>query len=126
MKKFIFILLCSTSIFSFAQIRFEKAYFINNAGERTEGLIKNADWRNSPTTIEYKLADNDKIYVGSLKDIQLFEIYGQAKYVRSNVKMDQSSSLTKNLSSVRIMTQPIYRLLILKTLPHMTFYRILI
>lgn len=101
MKKILLILLCFTSIFPFAQIRFEKAYFINNAGERTEGLIKNADWRNSPTTIEYKLADNDKIYIGTLKDIQLFEIYGHAKYVRSNVKLDQSSSLTKNLSTQR-------------------------
>jgi hypothetical protein len=41
--------------FSYAQITFEKGYFINNSGDRTECFIKNIDWRDNPTKFEYKM-----------------------------------------------------------------------
>ena len=37
-----------------AQTKFEKGYFVDNSGQRTEVLIKNLDWKNNPTEFEFK------------------------------------------------------------------------
>ena len=44
----------------FAQISFEKGYFINNANQKTNCLIKNQDWKDNPTEFEYKLDENSE------------------------------------------------------------------
>lgn len=85
----------------FSQINFEKGYFINNSNEKVECLIKNTDWNNSPTFFEYKLNNSDEVKKGNIKDITVFEIYNQVKYVRSTVKIDKSSSRVSELSTVR-------------------------
>lgn len=55
MKKSFLVLLFGLFFFnSFAQIKFEKGYFINETNETKEVLIKNSDWRNTPSQIQYK------------------------------------------------------------------------
>lgn len=39
----------------FAQTKFEKGYFITTKGNRVDCLIKNEDWLNIPSKIDYKL-----------------------------------------------------------------------
>jgi len=57
------------SMFAFSQIHFEKAYFINNNDLKTECLIRNVDWRNSPTTFEYKTDANSEVQKGDIKNV---------------------------------------------------------
>ncbi|QOW10247.1 PorT family protein [Kaistella flava (ex Peng et al. 2021)] len=81
-----------------AQIRFEKAYYIDNANNRVEGLIKNVDWKNNPAFFEYKSAADSDIKTVTVKDVKLFEIYDQSKFVSSTVDFDKSSINIRNLS----------------------------
>ena len=48
---FIVVLLSIIGIESKAQVIFEKGYFINREGQKTECFIKNLDWRNNPSSI---------------------------------------------------------------------------
>jgi len=101
MKKSFLLLMLFIGTFSFSQIRFEKGYFITNSDERVECLIRNMDWKSSPDSFEYKINEEDEALINDLKDLKLFEIYDQVKYVRSDVKLDQSSSNLNLISSSR-------------------------
>jgi hypothetical protein len=98
MKKISLFFTLLISILAFSQIHFEKAYFINNANIKTECLIKNLGWRNNPTSFEYKIDENSVTKSADIKNVQLFEIYNQSKYVRKTVKIDQSSDNVNQLS----------------------------
>lgn len=89
------------SILTFSQIKYEKAYFIKNSGEKIECYIKNEDWRNSPSSFEYKINESEKSSKSTIKEVKLFEIYNHGKYVRSNVQFDQSSNNLNSLSNNR-------------------------
>ena len=90
-----------TSINFYAQITFQRGYFINNADERIECLIKNIDWRNNPDSFEYKLAETGELIIASIKSVKEFAIKGSAKYIRANVMIDRSSEVLGKLSSDR-------------------------
>lgn len=92
------------SIFAYhcnAQIYFEKGYFINNSGQRTDCLIKNIDWKNNPTKFQYKLSEKGEIKIATIKSIEEFGITGLSKYNKYIVNIDRSSKNIKNLSTVK-------------------------
>lgn len=86
------------SITGFAQINFQKGYFINNTGEQVDCLIKNVDWKDNPTVFKYKLSETSEIKTNTIKNVSEFVIIGISKYVRSNVQIDRSSSKLSDLS----------------------------
>lgn len=98
MKKFLSFCLLLLSFFSFAQINFEKAYFINNNDERVECLIKNVEWKFNPKSFNYKLSSESEEKIASIKDVKEFEIYNQFHYIRANVKIDASNEEITQLS----------------------------
>lgn len=81
-----------------AQDKYEKGYIINDAGEKIEGSIKNVDWKNAPSQIEFKgnTASSSKLY--TIANIREFEIDGKAKYVKAEVDIDMSSDDIGSLS----------------------------
>lgn len=97
-------LLVLTVIFSFtsfAQINYEKGYFIDNHNLKTECLIKNFDWENSPTEIQYKLGESsDDLRLG-INDISEFGIGNTLRYIRYDIDIDQSSEDLQSLSKER-------------------------
>lgn len=100
----------------FSQIRFEKGYFIDNSGKRTECLIKNVDWNYNPTSFEYKLSDDDKEKIqNTILNVKEFGINDQTKYTRFEVLIDRSS---QDLNKLGINKEPIFNneTLFLKTL----------
>ncbi|KIA90526.1 outer membrane beta-barrel protein [Kaistella jeonii] len=99
MKQTLLIFAILSSYLTFAQINFEKAYFINNADNRIECFIKNIDWKNNPTTFEYRTAENADIKIASIKDVKLFEIPDHVKYVREDVKIDRSGKEIRQLTT---------------------------
>lgn len=93
-----FLLLFIVVTASFGQIKYVKGYFINNDNKKVECLIKNKDWKNNPAAFSYKLEDVSKPEEGNITSVKEFGIYNDAKFVRSDVKIDRSSSLTSGLS----------------------------
>lgn len=80
-----------TSITS-AQIVFEKGYFIDNDGIRTQCLIKNIDWKNSPEKFEYKLNERADSLTQTLHNVKEFGIDNFSRYIKSDVSIETSSN----------------------------------
>ena len=74
-----------------AQIKFERAYFIDNQGKKTECWIKNADWRDNPNSFVYRFSENERSTSASIENVQEFGIYNFSKYIRASVEIDRSS-----------------------------------
>jgi len=89
------------SFSGFAQIEFEKGYFINNAGQRKDCLIKNMDWKDSPTSFLYKASASAQEQSANIDDVSEFGVAGYIKYVRSEVQIDRSSFEVSRLSTNR-------------------------
>ena len=98
---FIVVLLSIIGIESKAQVIFEKGYFINREGQKTECFIKNLDWRNNPSSFEYQITLGGQTQKNGIESIKEFCIYNQAKFVCSKVQIDRSSSSVDQLSSDR-------------------------
>jgi hypothetical protein len=99
MKKLLFILLMILSgISCYSQIIFEKGYFINNADQKINCLIKNLDWENNPIQFEYQLSENDEPVTATIASVKAFGIDGASKYIRQTVNIDRSSEEVSKLS----------------------------
>jgi|SRR5690554_314776 len=107
MKKHLLILLALIlCLNSYSQISFEKGYYINNANQKTECLIKNVDWKNNPTEFEYRLSESSEANKATISSVQEFGVYNISKYIRRTVNIDRSSENINNLSNDR---NPIFK-----------------
>lgn len=87
------------SFLFFAQINYESGYIINNQDSKIDCLIRNSDWSNNPSEIQYKLSEDSETITGNISDIKAFQIGDNLKYVRATIPVDQSSANSSNLSS---------------------------
>lgn len=87
------------SINFYAQINFEKAYFIDNNNLKTDCLIKNEGWRDNPTTFEFKINETDKVSSKSINEVSEFGIENLVTYKRAKCKIDYSSNNLEKLSA---------------------------
>lgn len=95
---FITLFLCSFTLLS-AQTKFEKGYYISINGTRTDGFIKNNDWKNNPSKIEFKNSlDAESIEISTI-EISEFEIENITKFKRFNVNIEKSSVNTGQIST---------------------------
>ena len=85
----------------YAQITFEKGYFISNSGEKIECLIKNIAWKDNPTEFIYKHNASSSEKTNTIKSVKEFGVYNYSKYIRVNVNIDKSSDITGKLSDNR-------------------------
>ena len=89
---------------AFTQIKFEKGYFINNQNQKIECLIKNSDWKNNPTSFDYKLDENSEVKTNSINNAIEFGIYNFSKYIRADIMIDRSSVYIDKLNYNRNLT----------------------
>ena len=100
MKNYLLCLLASIfSLTGYAQIAFEKGYYIDNANQKIECLVKNMDWKNNPTEFEYKLSETSENNVAKIETVKEFGVYDVSKYVRSKTNIDRSSKNIKYLTT---------------------------
>jgi len=99
--KITFVLLLFTSAIACAQKSFKAGYLISNAGEKSTCYILDVDWKDNPTTIQYKTTRSDDVRYADINSIKAFEIDSQVKYVRETVQIDRASSRTQNLTTHR-------------------------
>ncbi|MXV39052.1 outer membrane beta-barrel protein [Flavobacteriaceae bacterium Ap0902] len=90
--------LMALSLQGYAQINFEKGYYVNNANQRIDGFIENRDWRNNPNSIEFKSSlDNASIQTLTPDVVKAFNIDNKVKYIGTEVDIDRSSSIASKL-----------------------------
>lgn len=90
-KKLLSLLFLLISLNFYAQIKYDKSYFIDNNGTKTECFIKDRDKKDNPTTFEYKLsAEESKLLKADIKNVKEFKIGDVLKYERATVKLDTS------------------------------------
>lgn len=108
MKKqlLLFVLFLALSTKSYSQFNYEKGYFITNSNQRIECLIYNIDWKNNPTTFNYKLNETAEIQTETAENTTEFALEGGAKYVRAVVEIDRSSDDVKKMGKER---SPIFK-----------------
>ncbi len=82
----------------FAQIIFDPGYLIMTDGERIECLIRNAEWRNNPSKIQYKLPGTEEVKIAEPRDIIEFGITNKSRYRVGQFKIDRSSIDINHLS----------------------------
>jgi hypothetical protein len=100
MKKqiLVVVLISIFSIQSYAQLNFEKGYFIDESDNRVECLIKNNDWKNNPKEFRYKLTQNDEDQQATIQTIKEFGVYDEFKYIKAKIDIDRSSDIVSKLS----------------------------
>lgn len=87
------------------QIKYEKGYIINYNGIKTEVLIKNNDWYNTPETFTYKKNESAAEQQGNSTNSKEFEIYNSNKYIVYNGLADFSS----DDNSLSEKSEPMYK-----------------
>lgn len=101
MKKiFLLIILTQISLNCYSQINFDKGYFLDNENNKTNCLIRNVDWLNSPTQIQYKLSENGTVQTSTINSISEFGV-SDLVYKRFSVEIDRSGQQIENLSHNR-------------------------
>lgn len=102
MKKLIIFSLFTLFVFpALAQIRYEKGYFIDSTGNRTDCLIKNIDWKNNPKEIEFKLSEQAEPSMATIATVSEFGIDNTSKYIAAKVNIDRSADSRTKLSNDR-------------------------
>ncbi|WMI70319.1 outer membrane beta-barrel protein [Mangrovimonas sp. YM274] len=96
-----FILTFLWNAISYSQIEFEKGYFIDDAGTKTECLIKNSEWKYNPTDFKYKPTETSTIKTGKINSIKEFGIYNKVKFIKTVVDIDTSPVDIQNLDTKR-------------------------
>ena len=102
-KKYLSSFLLSILFFvpAYSQIRFEKGYFIDNEGKRTECHIRDSDWASNPTSFKYKLISKEEFGEASVDDVREFGTENGPVYIRESVNVDESPVVLHLLSSQR-------------------------
>jgi len=90
MKKFLFLLLAV--IPCLAQNTFQPGYFIDNNGNRTDCMIRNIAWKDSPVDFEYKTGETAPTQEGLINDISEFSVANTYKFERFTGDVDLSSN----------------------------------
>ena len=85
----------------YSQISFDQGYIIDNDLKRTDCLIKNLEWKNNPTTIEYKISETSPLQTTDLSNLKEFGVNNLLKYSRETVEMDRSSASISKLDKER-------------------------
>lgn len=84
---------------SYAQVKFESGYYIDNSGNKHDVLIQNSDPKDSPTAIKFKNNINSEVINSDINQVQEYQV-GNAYYVRAEVNIDRTlddiRSLTNN------------------------------
>lgn len=96
---YIIIFLVSTNCF--CQITYDQGYIIDNNSNKIDYLIKNINWKNNPSTIEFKTSETALSQRADLSTIKEFGVGDILKYSRETVRIDRSSDFLGKLGDQR-------------------------
>ena len=90
-KYLTFLITVTLSLQGYAQIDYDKGYFIDNSDQRVDCLIRNLDWGITPSEFIYKLSEYGETEKGTLISIKEFGIINDSKFIRKTVSIDRFS-----------------------------------
>jgi hypothetical protein len=90
MKNYTTIIIFFIGLIGFSQDKYEKGYFIDNSGTKTDCFIKNIDLQYNPTSIEYKSSLDESSKTVTISNLQELSIEGESKYIRKTLEIDNS------------------------------------
>ena len=94
MKQKLLLLVVFFNLNLFAQKDFEKGFFIDEANNKTECLIKNYDWIGVPNEIEYKLSEGSNVETRNFSRMTSFQVYNTSHYyIKSEVSLDRNKEV---------------------------------
>jgi hypothetical protein len=93
--------LCCLHLSSVAQITFESGYFVRESGDSVTCLIKNVEWKSTPSQFEYKLTENSESQMATVDQIRSFGFVGGDRFIRFHVNIDKSKTTPDGLTRVR-------------------------
>lgn len=96
--RLLFILIIFLNAYCYSQISYESGYYVDESNQKIKCLIKNIDWKNNPSKIEYKLTELGASQTATIESVKEFGIYNVSKYIRSSVNIDRSSENVNKLS----------------------------
>lgn len=88
-----------------SQIKYEPGYIIDLNGMQSKVLIQNVDWKANPISINYKRNQDSEVIKATINEIKEFEV-GNFHYVAATVNVDQSSHITRDLSTNK---EPVFK-----------------
>ncbi|MFS4494150.1 outer membrane beta-barrel protein [Maribacter sp. 2308TA10-17] len=95
---------------AYGQLTYDPGYFISNDGRRTECLIKNIEWKNSPTGFKYKITENSEIISTKISDYPEFGLNDGAVFKRFKVDIDRSPSFkVQSIGDMSQQRSPIFK-----------------
>lgn len=101
-KKFLAALTSAMCTLGFAQIKFEKGYFITNGGERKQVFIQNTDWIENPVSFKYRTTEDEDPKTQTIQNVREFGLENGVRFIKHAVLIDRSSDvLNSAMSSVR-------------------------
>lgn len=95
------IILLLSGISAISQTNYETGYMIRTNGQKVDCLIKNEDWKGSPSTFEYKIGENDEVKIGNISNIKEFGSGERFKYIVATLPVEQSSDKVGSLTEDR-------------------------
>jgi hypothetical protein len=93
---FVVVLSCSF-LHVFGQIEYEKGYFINNDGVRSDCFIKNGDWFGSPDKIRYKPSESSEAISLNVSEIRELGV-GTARFIRTTLPVELATRDVRKLT----------------------------
>lgn len=100
------LIVCLIGGASFAQIAFEKGYFITTTGERVEALLHSVTSGENPEAIEYKLLPTEREMRVPIQELKEFGIYERWKYLVATVDFDR---IETNLTNIGVNRNPQFK-----------------
>lgn len=101
----LFLLLCTSIVFSQENFDFVNGYYINNKNETVNVLIFDlgrGDWFSNPTQIRFKTSEKSEVQTLDISQVKEFGADDdQFRFIRSTVNIDISSNQLKYLSRER-------------------------
>ncbi|WGH75609.1 hypothetical protein P8625_00155 [Tenacibaculum tangerinum] len=85
----------------FSQAKFEKGYYLTMEGNKVDCLIKNEDWINIPSSIDYKIHENSKVNTIHKKSLKKVFINQKIHLEKHLVKVNRYNGDLNNLDKSR-------------------------
>jgi hypothetical protein len=88
-----------------AQNGYESGYYLDSANKKVTGLIKNDDWKASPSSIQFKKTAQSDRQTIALSQMNGFGINGGDSFVKKTFDLDVS---TDNLTNMTYSKEPVF------------------
>jgi hypothetical protein len=101
-KNYPFLIIACISLQMYAQVKFQKGYYISDGDIRTECFIKNTDHFSNPTSFLFEINEGDSnTGIGDLSSVKEFGIDNVMKFRKAIVDVDMSDNDLKYMGENR-------------------------